>query len=174
MTDQLERLKQAQNARRAMLAEWRSQQLHEKTLPSGLVVFLRDVTVTDLALTGKLPPSIMELAEKEQEKGKQELDLKQLMDNVPDINSLLDLLPTLAIVEPPIAEIADDDHIGVSEISKNDKMFLLEWVFRETEVVKPFRDEGKPVPPGSDGETVLDETEFNSAVADRFDELSAG
>jgi hypothetical protein len=172
MNDQLERLKQAQAARRAMLAEWRSNQLHEETLPSGLVVFMRDVTVTDLAMTGKLPPSIMELAEKEQEKGNQELNLKELMENVPEINALLDILPPLVIVEPPVAEIADDDHISINEISKDDKMFLLQWIFRETTAVTPFRNEGKPVPPGSDGQTVLDETQLNPAVADRLDQLS--
>ena len=173
MNDQLERLKQAQAARRAMLAEWRSQQLQEVTLPSGLVVFLRDVTVTDLAMTGKLPPSLLDLAEKESEKGKQELNLKELMENVPEINTLLDLLPPLAVVEPPIAEIADDDHLGIHEISKADKMFLLQWIFRETAVVQPFRDEGKPVPPGPDGQTVLDETQPDPAVADRLGQLSA-
>ena len=166
MNDQLERLKQAQAARRAMLAEWRSRQLQELTLPSGLVVFLRDVTVTDLAMTGKLPPSIIDLAEKTNEEGKQELSLKELLGNVSEVNILLDMLPCLAVVEPPIAEIADDDHIGVNEISKDDKMFLLQWVFRETPVVTPFRNEGKPVHPGSDGQTVLDETQLDPAVAD--------
>lgn len=70
----LQRLEQSQRAKRRSLAEWRASRLHELDLPSGLSVTVRDVTMTDLLLTGKLPPSFVDLAGNAAS-GEQALDL---------------------------------------------------------------------------------------------------
>ena len=44
------------------LADWRKSRRHEMTLPSGLPVVLRDVDMTDVLMSGKLPASVLDMA----------------------------------------------------------------------------------------------------------------
>jgi hypothetical protein len=77
----LKNLKQSETAKAQSLAEWRKSRLHELDLPSGLQATVRDVTMTDLLLTGKLPASFVDLAEESAKSGTAGLDLKQLAKN---------------------------------------------------------------------------------------------
>jgi len=146
MSDQLERLKQSQAARRETLAQWRSTRLVEKTLPSGMTVFLKDVSMMDLVLTGKLPEGIMDFVEQSSVDGKQEVDLKQVAKAGPGLGEMMNILTLLCVVEPPVAEIGDDDHLGLNEITGEDKMFIMNWANREVAEIRPFREgEMEPV-----------------------------
>lgn len=146
MSDQLERLKQSQQARRENLAQWRSTRLAEKTLPSGITVWLKDVSMMDLVLTGKLPEGIMEFVEKSGDDGKKEIDLKEVAEAGPGLGKMMDMLALLCIVEPPIAERGDDEHLGLNELSGDDKMFIMNWANREVKDLRPFREgEVEPV-----------------------------
>lgn len=166
-------VEQSQQARRADLANWRAGRLHDLTLPSGLQVKVTDVTMTDLIFTGKLPPALMAMAEKAAQDGAQEMDLSAISQNAAEFGQLLDALVKLCVKDPPMADHGDDTHLGLDELPGDDKMFIFNWINRETAAVQPFRDEGKPVPPGQRGAQVLNETEFDSALADRLDRLAS-
>jgi hypothetical protein len=134
-----EKIIQATIARRKNLAEWRANQRHEMDLPSGLHVTLRNVTMTDLLLTGKLPPSITDFFNSVSADSN-EVDLKSLFQNAADFQVLLDTLVKIAIVEPQLADVADDDHISLAEIPNNDKMEIFNWVNRASSQLEPFRE----------------------------------
>jgi hypothetical protein len=172
--DKLQSINQSEAARRTMLAEWRAGRLHELSLPSGLIVKVTDVTMTDLVFTGKLPPALMVMAEKSAEGGAQEMDLKAISENAEEFGQLIDALVKLCMKEPAIAEKSDEDHITLDEMPGDDKMFIFNWINRETAAVQPFRDEGKSVSPGQRGKTVLNETKPDPALADRLERVAGG
>ena len=140
MDEQLNRLEQSQQARRVMLAQWRTSHVHDMTLPSGLQVKVRDVTMTDLMFTGKLPQVMIDLAQESAEQGKIKLDLKMLTENAQEFRQLVDTLILLCVVEPPIAEKADEEHLSLDEMNGDDRMFIFNWVNREVEQVRSFRE----------------------------------
>jgi hypothetical protein len=160
MSDQLERLKQSQRARREMLSQWRSNRLVEKTLPSGMIVWLKDVSMMDLVLTGKLPEGIMDFVEKSTEDGKNEIDLKEVAKAGPGMGEMMNILAMLCIVEPPVAEIGDEEHLGLNEITGDDKMFIMNWANREVKEIRPFREgEMESVATVQPGDGLLQETQ---------------
>lgn len=122
------------------LADWRKSRLHDETLPSGLTVTLRDVTMTDLMLTGKLPLAFVDMAEKTAKEGSGTIDMKELMKNAADFTVMLDALVILALVEPKIGSTADDEHITLTEIPNDDKMHIFNWVNREVAQLTSFRE----------------------------------
>ena len=111
-----------------MLAKWRADRMHDLTLPSGLQVKVRDVTMTDLMFTGKLPQVMIDLAQESAEQGKIKLDLKMLTENAQEFRQLVDTLILLCVVEPQIAEKADEDHLSLDEMNGDDRMFIFNWV----------------------------------------------
>ena len=139
-TPDIDRMMRAKQARQINLAEWRKNQIHEQDLPSGLHVKLRDVTMTDLALTGKLPDPIIDMAMDTAKNGGQELDLKTLVKNAGEFNQMLDVLIKLCLVEPRIGDVADDEHITMSEFPSDDKMAIFNFINREAEKIHPFRE----------------------------------
>lgn len=147
---------QSNAAKRANLAKWRANRTHEMTLPSGLVVQVMDVTITDLMFTGKLPPALVDIAEKYAGEGAQEIDLKDIVQKVPDFIQFMDALVTICVKDPPVAEHGDEDHIGIDELTGDDKMAIFNFVNGESAEVKPFHDEGKQVPAGRDWSEVRD------------------
>jgi len=136
----LAQMEQAQLAKRVTLAEWRASRLHELDLPSGLRVKLRDVTMTDLMLTGKLPSAIVDMAKESQDKGAEEFDLNALAKNSGDFNQMLNLLVEICLVEPKIGTTADDEHILLGEMPADDKMAIFSFVNREVAPVSSFRE----------------------------------
>ena len=123
------------------LADWRASRVHEMTLPSGLDVKLRDVTMTDLLFTGKLPPAFADMAEKaakENEGGA--MDLKEMFKNAADFAVMLNALVSIALVEPKIGEFADDETITLGELPNDDKMFIFNWANREVSQLTSFRE----------------------------------
>ena len=118
--------------------------MHEMDLPSGLPVTLRDVTMTDLLLTGKLPASFVDLAQDAAAKG-DSLDLKQLVEKGEDFRAMLDALVEIALVTPLIGAVADDSHITLAELPNDDKMAIFNFVNREVTALQSFR-EGQSEP----------------------------
>lgn len=141
-----EGLKQSAQAKRVNLAEWRASRVHELSLPSGLQVKVRDVTMTDLMLTGKLPEGIMGMMTDLAQSGAQEADLGLVTKNAQEFNALLNALVQLCLVEPKIGDTADDEHILLAEIPSDDKLTLFNFLNRGAEQVRPFREgEAEPV-----------------------------
>lgn len=160
MSEELNNLNKSQQARRKNLAKWRASLIHDLPLPSGLKVKVRDVTMTDLMLTGKLPDVMLDMAQDASKNGAGSVDLKQLAKNAAELASLMDTLIKLAVVEPPIADQGDDDHLGLNELNSDDKMFIFNWVNREVEQIRPFREgEAEPVAIVQPGDSLRSETQ---------------
>lgn len=138
----LQSLKTSETAKRMNLAQWRASRLHELTLPSGLPATVRDVTMTDLLLTGKLPASFVDLAEDAAKSGGSGIDLKELTKNGEDFRAMLDALVSIALVAPEIGTVADGSHITLEELPNDDKMAIFNFVNREVTALQSFR-EGK-------------------------------
>jgi hypothetical protein len=141
----LKSLKTSENAKRMSLADWRASRLHELTLPSGLVATVRDVTMTDLLLTGKLPASFVEMANDAAQSGASGLDLKALAQNGAEFKLMLDALVNIALVVPLIGAVADGEHITLDELPNDDKMAIFNHVNREVTALQSFR-EGQDEP----------------------------
>ena len=169
------RVGQSQRDRREDLAKWRAGRTHELALPSGLTVMVADVTITDLAFSGMdLPPSILAFAEDAAKSGASKIDIKELLKDAKEFKQFMDLMVKVALKEPQIADVSDADHITLDELNGDDKMAIFNWINRETAAVKPFRDAGQPAEAGRVGQTVLDETQLDPAIADRLDRLAGG
>lgn len=141
------RLKQAEAARRERIASFRFEQVKEFPGPlpvSGLQIFVRNVTMMDLIFTGMLPEPLLDVINDMQDKGAEEVDLKKIARNGAEFNAMVNALVILAVVEPPIAEKGDEDHIGIDEMNGDDKMAIFSWVNREVKSMRSFRDEQTP------------------------------
>ena len=130
---------QSNAAKAQNLAIWRASRLHEVNLPSGLTVKLRDVSMTDLLFTGKLPESMLDIAQQAGDGGASSVDLKQLAKSGQDFAGLMNEIVRLCLVEPKIGDVADDTHITLDELNGDDKMFIFNWANREVEQIRPFR-----------------------------------
>src|SRR5258708_3993255 len=106
------------------LAAWRAARREELTLPSGLVVTVQRVSILDLLEQGALPKPLLSEIKTAREKtktsengddGKAEFDLTQL-EKFPEYSELINLVVRAAVVEPPIADEPDDEHVGIREI----------------------------------------------------------
>lgn len=133
-------LKQSNDAKRVNLAEWRASRLHEETLPSGLAVTLRDVTMTDLMLTGKLPDAFLDMAQDAARQDAGSFDVKAIAKNAAEFRAMLDALVELALVSPKIGAAADDEHITLDELPNDDKMHIFNFLNREVTALQSFRE----------------------------------
>ena len=144
MTDPFEQMDQAQYDRRKNLAQWRASRLHELTLPSGLTVSVRDASMMDLMLSGKLPEAVMDFVNEQQDA--KEVDLKKVARSAADFNAMLDAAVLSCVVDPPVAPKGDEIHLGLDELGGDDKMAIFNWLNREVSELRPFREgEGEPV-----------------------------
>jgi hypothetical protein len=142
MSNNLKSLKQSEDAKRAALAEWRAKRLHEEILPSGLPVVLRDVDLASIFVDGNIPNTMIDLVTSPEIEGlsNEEVGKKFLTEDSTNFNTLLRTLTTAAMVEPAIAEHGDETHIEYSELSFDDKMFIFNFVNRDANTVRPFRE----------------------------------
>lgn len=135
----IDNIEKSQRARRENLAVWRANRNHELTLPSGLVVLVRDASVMDLVINGNIPQTLMGMiVDAANSDGKVDLS-KFSSDN--GFGALLTEITKMCVVDPPLADIGDDDHIGLDEISGADRMAIFQHANREVEQVKSFRNE---------------------------------
>jgi hypothetical protein len=145
----LDSLKQAQQARAASLSKWRASRMHEETLPSGLEVLLRDVDIMNVVIDGNIPNTLIDVIGGEgfQSLSEEEIGKKMLEEHKGDFNALMRQLITASLVEPAIGETADDKHILYGELSFEDKMHIFNFLNRDSQAVRSFRDKSaKPDP----------------------------
>ncbi|HZM23779.1 MAG TPA: hypothetical protein VFC02_18660 [Anaerolineales bacterium] len=133
-------LMQSEAAKLNNLAQWRGNRIHEHDLPSGLHVKIRDVTMTDLMLTGKLPAVIVDIAMETAKNGAQEIDLKAIAKSAEEFSQMLNTLIEICLVEPRIGSVADDEHITLAELPGDDKMEIFNFINREAQAVRSFRE----------------------------------
>jgi len=133
----IENVEQSQRARRENLAAWRASRNHELPLPSGLVVLVRDASIMDLVINGNVPQTLMSMIV-DAAKTDGAVDLSKFSgDN--GFGILVTEMTKICVVDPPIADFADDDHIRLDEISGADRMAIFQHANREVEQVKSFR-----------------------------------
>lgn len=144
--EKAKRLEQSNTAKRVTLAEWRASRVHERTLPSGLTVQVRDVTMTDLMMTGRLPDSILKMMTDAASGGEQDFDLDLIAKNTTEFNQMLNALVEISLVEPKIGDVADDEHILLAELPTDDKLDIFSFLNRGAEQLQSFREgEKQPV-----------------------------
>jgi len=142
------------------LQEWR-QRGEWVTLPSGLEVRFVEVNLLDLAMQGAIPAPLMGLVNQIIEGGDIEVTVEDFAKMAPVINNLV----KLGIVEPPVADAPDEEHLGVEELPALDRLFLFNYMNREAKGLEPFRAEAaKPVESAQPGEGIRDAAKFDFGV----------
>jgi hypothetical protein len=140
----LKNIEQSKAAKRMNLADWRAAQMRELELPSGLTVKVRNVDITDLALQGRIPNTLMDVfvnaAEAQDEKSAEKLAGDAIKNNAEEFGKMLNAVVTAAFVEPRIGDVADDEHITLEEIPMGDKLFVFNELNQEVAKVRSFRD----------------------------------
>ena len=99
----------------------------------------------DLALDGKITDTrdalVDQLLNEENADGGTDDDLNVEFNQIPQFGDLLNLLTISCVVDPPLAEEADDTHLCVTELCSADRLFIFEWANREAKEIAPFRGE---------------------------------
>lgn len=135
----LDTLNQSVQARRETLAQWRASRVHDLSLPSGLTVTVRDASVMDLIIDGKLPQTLLSMIVDET-KDQAQVDLS-MFSGSNDYGALINGMVRICVVDPPVADVADDTHLGIDELPGEDKLAIFNHANREVEQVKSFRAE---------------------------------
>lgn len=142
----IDRMEQAKRARGQTLAQYRAEQYHEIVLKiSGLTVFVRDASITDLMLLGKLPQSLLNTiaSEAEGDDNGEAVDLSKFASSN-QFGALVNGVVMVCAVEPPIRENAGEDCLGIDEIPGDDRMQIFEWANREVgQVATQFREKSR-------------------------------
>lgn len=118
------------------LNEWREKRQTTLTLPSGLEVKVKRISLLDLVGSGKIPNTLYGMVKKV-DSGKVKLEPEALQE----LGPLLNAVAVGCLVEPAIADTADETHIGVDELPFEDKLFLFQWSNEEAKRLAPFRGE---------------------------------
>lgn len=117
------------------LAEWRARRRQELTLPSGLTVVVRRLGLLDVVAEGNLPMPLLALVDEAQQAGAAEFGLADL----PRVMPLIDAAVRRAVVEPPVADEPDETHLGLRELSVEDRLAIFNWLTGAAAALAPFR-----------------------------------
>ena len=112
------------------LTEWRARQQQGEafTLPSGLEVRLKKVTLFDLAHAGQIPTTLRApVAEMLKRRPDQPVDL----GDFEKFGQVLDVVCKACIVEPA--------ELGVAELPNLDKQAIFNWANQPAGKLEPFR-----------------------------------
>jgi hypothetical protein len=150
MKDNLQRLKQSENAKRSNLADWYANQFIELDMPSGLHVVVRDVDMEDLISNGSLPNSLMSVFPELEGMENKAAGTKIMTEHPESFKQLVDALAACALVDPKIGDKTDPENgiISLSDFRGKDKLFLFNWLNREagSAEMRSFREgEDQPV-----------------------------
>jgi hypothetical protein len=120
------------------LTEWRKKQVEELELPSGLTATVRRVRLVDLAARGSVPTPLAG-AVSEMLRGKK-FDAASVADYA-EYGKLVDLVVSAAVIAPPVAPTSDDEHLGLDELTLEDKTAIFNWAHSEGDRLDGFRAE---------------------------------
>ena len=121
------------------LKEWRSKRQAEIELPSGLKVWLKRVSLFDLAGAGKIPTTLMALIEQAQGGTVGLSDFNEFAE-------LINLVIVNAIVDPPLAQngaTPDDEHLSLDELDWDDRIAIFNICNEGAIRLQPFRRESE-------------------------------
>lgn len=128
------------------LQEWRQRKSagEEATLPSGLEIRVKRVSLPDLAAQGKIPQTLQPNLE---------LFMKFEAGQAPTITQLGEMAPILDMICR--ACIVGPEGLDAAELEFSDKMAIVNWANEVAQGLKTFREgQGEPVGVGRTGEAV--------------------
>jgi hypothetical protein len=137
---------------RDALAAYREAMVHDVgPLPaSGLVIKAKQVSLQDLMLQGKIPDSLSGLVNSTLQ-GKK---LEMTAEHLPLLAEMFGVVIKACAVEPPVADVGDEDHLGLNELKFEDQEFIFNWANAEAIALTPFRQQhrepGAAAPVGED------------------------
>jgi hypothetical protein len=132
------------------LSAWRAALTEEVKLPSGLTVTAKRISLEDVIVSGHIPKPLLGMIDKLRSDATGGLSVDRLVEFMPVVNRTV----ALAIVDPPMAEVADEDHLAVDELPAKDRLALFTWLVQPAAAVAPFRAEPTgdlAAAPGGDG-----------------------
>lgn len=119
------------------LAAWRASRLTQLQLPSGLVVTVKKIAILDLAERGSIPTPLLGRVQAFVDASSGStlaLDVAKFHEYAP----VIDLVVAAALIDPPIVEVGDDEHIALSELPIADRLEIFNWAQQEGAPLAPF------------------------------------
>jgi hypothetical protein len=130
------------------LAAWRASRRTTMTLPaSNLTVTLKRVAVEDLAARGSIPTPLYGQVQALMAAGAGGAAPALDFARFPDYVALIDLVASAALVEPAVAEVADETHITIDELPLGDRIVIFNWAQGVPAALVTFP--GDPAGPGA-------------------------
>lgn len=117
------------------VAEWREKRAQGEAyeLPSGLQVMMRPVSVLDLVAEGRIPTTLDPLVDEVTNAG------RFAVARFREFEPLVNLVVMACVVTPCLAETGDAEHVGVRELSVNDRLAVFTWANAEAGHLRKFR-----------------------------------
>ena len=136
------------------LKAWRENRKGEKrVLPSGLVVKVRRCDLLDLAAQGQIPAPLAAMVGNLVTTG-----MTINMENFGEYATVVNMLVKACLIDPPVAEESDSDHIGLDELPMKDRIAIYNWANEGVAWLAPFREDvGEPEDVGRDSSEVRPE-----------------
>lgn len=106
------------------------------TLPSGLEVRVKRVTLIDLAFNGEIPQTLNPVTDELLGKG------AGVNINTADLGKygeMVALVVKACLMDPPVADESDDAHIALKDMEADDKIEIFRWANRGASQLEKFR-----------------------------------
>lgn len=152
------------------LSRWRAQRQATLPLPSGLSVRVRKIELLDLVGTGKIPAPMLSEFQRAAEPGADvaQVGMEKLLDVLPMINEVV----LAAVVDPPVAKEADEEHLGLEELPLNDKLTIFNWTQEEAVALAGFHQgQAQPLDPPLLVHGIRDEAEPDPGPGEQLDHV---
>jgi hypothetical protein len=131
------------------IAAWRASRQSTLALSCGLSVRVQPVDLAAMAASGAIPAPLVEMIGAEEDPGSPKqagfLGTGIAADVLPEVTKMVNAVVMAAVVAPPVAEVADDDHVGIEELPLTDRFAIFGQVSGVTAQLVPFR--GEPEQP---------------------------
>lgn len=123
------------------LRAWREKQEQGEQLElgSGLVVRARRVGLLDLVEQGQIDAPLLGMVDELLNRDNFRVPLEEFKDYAPVFNRIAEAV----LVDPPVAQEADDEHLAVTELPVSDRMQLFRWANEPGSRLKSFRPESE-------------------------------
>ena len=105
------------------------------TLPSGLVVTLRRVSIFDLAAQGEIPDNLTSQVNEMIRKGTRDVTLSDFAK----FEGLIDIGVKAAMLDPAVGDEPAGDTLGIHELPMLDRIAVFNWANETAQALRPFR-----------------------------------
>jgi hypothetical protein len=119
-------------------SEWRAKQQQTLTLPSGLEIRVKKVSLLTLALDGDIPQTLHPFVDELLNKGDA---IKVEVSDLKNYGDVVAQVIRACVIEPPIADVSDEEHLAIRDLSDDDRKFIFNWANRGASQLEKFRAE---------------------------------